>query len=87
MDGAKAEFVFTDPPYNVAIDGHVCGLGRVRHRNFAMGCGEMSETEFTAFLKAVFVLLAEKQPRRVDPSDLHGLAPHRRDAGSRPRGL
>ena len=24
-----AEFVFPDPPYNVAIDGNVCGLGRV----------------------------------------------------------
>jgi hypothetical protein len=59
MDGAKAEFVFTDPPYNVAIDGHVCGLGRVRHREFAMGGGEMSEAEFTAFLTAVFGLLAE----------------------------
>jgi DNA modification methylase len=59
LAGAKAEFVFTDPPYNVAIDGHVCGLGRVRHRDFAMGCGEMSEAEFTAFLKAVFALLAE----------------------------
>ena len=51
--------MFTDPPYNVAIDGHVCGLGRVRHREFAMGCGEMSEAEFTAFLEAVFDLLAE----------------------------
>src|SRR5262245_7242908 len=59
LAGAKAEFVFTDPPYNVAIDGHVCGLGRVRHRDFAMGCGEMSEAEFTAFLKTVFALLAE----------------------------
>src|SRR5262249_28100357 len=35
LAGAEAEFVFTDPPYNVAIDGHVCGLGSVRHRNFA----------------------------------------------------
>jgi ParB-like chromosome segregation protein Spo0J len=59
MEGAKAEFVFTDPPYNVAIDGHVCGLGRVRHREFAMGGGEMSEADFTGFLKGVFVLLAE----------------------------
>jgi ParB-like chromosome segregation protein Spo0J len=59
LAGAKAEFVFTDPPYNVAIDGHVCGLGRVHHREFAMGCGEMSDAEFTAFLKAVFALLAE----------------------------
>jgi DNA modification methylase len=59
LAGAKAEFVFTDPPYNVAIDGHVCGLGRVHHRDFAMGCGEMSEAQFTAFLKTVFALLVE----------------------------
>jgi ParB-like chromosome segregation protein Spo0J len=45
LAGGKAEFVFTDPPYNVAIDGNVCGLGRVRHRDFAMGSGEMSEAE------------------------------------------
>lgn len=59
LEGAKAEFVFTDPPYNVAIDGNVCGLGRVRHREFAMAAGEMSEAEFTAFLQAVFALLIE----------------------------
>src|SRR5262249_5683356 len=59
LAGSKAEFVFTDPPYNVEIDGHVCGLGRIHHREFAMGCGEMSEAEFTAFLKVVFALLAE----------------------------
>jgi 16S rRNA G966 N2-methylase RsmD len=59
LDSAKAEFVFTDPPYNVPIDGHVCGLGRIRHANFAMGCGEMSKAEFTAFLEAIFRLLAD----------------------------
>jgi len=32
MDDEKAEFVFTDPPYNVKIDGNVSGLGRVKHR-------------------------------------------------------
>lgn len=58
LEGAKAEFVFTDPPYNVQIDGHVSGLGRIRHGNFAMGCGEMSETEFAAFLEEVFRLQA-----------------------------
>jgi DNA modification methylase len=58
LEGAKAEFVFTDPPYNVAIEGHVCGLGRVHHREFAMASGEMSEAEFTAFLEGVFSLLA-----------------------------
>lgn len=58
LGGQLAEFVFTDPPYNVPIDGHVCGLGRIRHGDFAMGCGEMSEAEFTAFLEAVFSHLA-----------------------------
>lgn len=45
-----ADLVFTDPPYNVPIDGHVSGLGRVRHREFAMGTGEMSQSAFTGFL-------------------------------------
>ncbi len=52
LDGETVDLIFTDPPYNVPIDGHVCGLGRVRHREFAMGAGEMSEAAFTAFLKA-----------------------------------
>jgi DNA modification methylase len=58
LSNAKATFVFTDPPYNVPIDGRVCGLGRIRHANFAMGCGEMSEDEFREFLGAVFKHLA-----------------------------
>jgi ParB-like nuclease domain len=33
LGDSKATFVFTDPPYNVPIDGHVCGLGRIRHRS------------------------------------------------------
>lgn len=50
----KAQMVFTDPPYNVRIDGHVCGSGSIKHREFAMASGEMSEAEFTAFLLTVF---------------------------------
>jgi DNA modification methylase len=53
MAGKAAQLVFTDPPYNVPIDGHVCGLGRTRHPDFAMASGEMSEAEFTAFLATV----------------------------------
>jgi DNA modification methylase len=56
MDDDKAEFVFTDPPYNVKIDGNVSGLGRVKHREFAMASGEMTN-EFTAFLSSVYALL------------------------------
>lgn len=51
MIGMKAQQVFTDPPYNVPIDGHVCGLGKVKHREFAMATGEMSSPEFTQFLR------------------------------------
>jgi len=57
MGNKRAHAVFTDPPYNVAIDGNVCGKGAIRHREFVMGSGEMSETEFTAFQNAVFRLL------------------------------
>jgi DNA modification methylase len=59
MDDEKAEFVFTDPPYNVKIDGNVSGLGRVKHREFAMASGEMSETQFTAFLSTVYAALCK----------------------------
>jgi DNA modification methylase len=58
LQGEKATFVFTDPPYNVAIDGHAGGNGRIHHRDFAMASGEMSQQEFTAFLKTVFSRLA-----------------------------
>lgn len=58
MDGEQAAMVFTDPPYNVPIDGHVSGLGRIRHRDFAMACGEMNEAQFIEFLTRSFTLLA-----------------------------
>lgn len=50
----KARVCFADPPYNVKIDGHVCGLGAVRHREFAMASGEMTEPEFAGFLETAF---------------------------------
>lgn len=46
----RADPAFTDPPYNVQIDGHVSGLGSVRHREFAFASGEMSKGQFTNFL-------------------------------------
>ena len=50
---------FQDPPYNVPIDGHVSGLGKVRHREFAMGVGEMSSPAFTEFLARELSLTAK----------------------------
>lgn len=54
MENAKAQLVFTDPPYNVPIQGHVSGLGAVQHREFPMASGEMSEGEFERFLLTCF---------------------------------
>ncbi|WP_291395098.1 DNA methyltransferase [Devosia sp.] len=50
LGGRRADLLFTDPPYNVPIDGHVGGLGAIRHREFAMAAGEMTPAEFTQFL-------------------------------------
>lgn len=58
MAGEQAQMVFTDPPYNVRVDGHVCGLGKVKHAEFAMASGEMSSSEFEGFLKTVLGNLA-----------------------------
>lgn len=54
MQGASAQMVITDPPYNVSIRGHVCGNGKVKHKEFVMASGEMSISEFTTFLTQSF---------------------------------
>ncbi len=58
MAGKKAGMVITDLPFNVPIDGHVSGLGTVKHRDFLIASGEMNEPEFTAFLTQACRLLA-----------------------------
>jgi DNA modification methylase len=50
MGQQRARMVFTDPPYNVPIEGHASGLGTIHHRPFPMASGEMNEAEFAAFL-------------------------------------
>jgi DNA modification methylase len=51
MGDERADIMFTDPPYNLPLNGHVTGLGRIRHREFVMGVGEMSVEAFTSFLQ------------------------------------
>lgn len=78
LGNERAQMVFIDPPYNVPIQGHVSGLGKVRHHEFVMGSGEMSEVEFEAFLRTTFERLIEAS---VDGSihyvcmDWRGLGP------------
>jgi DNA modification methylase len=49
LAGERAQMVISDPPYNVAIAGHVRN-SKTSHREFVQASGEMSEQEFTAFL-------------------------------------
>jgi DNA modification methylase len=51
----------------VKIDGHVGGLGRIRHREFLEASGEMSPEAFTSFLRSAFDLAA----RHSDNGSLH----------------
>jgi DNA modification methylase len=55
MQGDSARMVMADAPYNVPIDGHAGGSGKIARRNFVQGFGEMSRGEFTTFLTEVFV--------------------------------
>jgi hypothetical protein len=54
----KVALGFHDFPYNVKIKGHVSGLGRIVHDEFAFASGEMADEEFIAFLTAALSLAA-----------------------------
>ncbi len=53
MGSTAAQMVFTDPPYNVQIQS-ISGLGKHKHREFAMASGEMTRSQFTTFLQSFF---------------------------------
>ena len=49
FEGVLAAACFMDPPYNLAINGHVSGTGK--HKEFAVASGELSDEEFKSFLQ------------------------------------
>ncbi len=53
----KAHLILTDPPYNVKIAGHA--RSGEKYQEFAMASGEMTQSEFTHFLRSVFSLAVE----------------------------
>jgi hypothetical protein len=59
MGADKATMMFADVPFNVPVRGHVSGLGKVQHREFAMASGEMDRDQFTAFLTTAFQRMTE----------------------------
>jgi hypothetical protein len=66
MGSEEAAIAFSDPPYNVPVDGHVSGLGALRHREFPVAVGEMTAEAFTGFLHSVFGSIARhsRPPQR-----------------------
>jgi hypothetical protein len=55
----RAELAFTDCPFNVPVRGHISGLGRHQHPEFAMASGEMSPAAFKAFLTNFISLMVD----------------------------
>jgi DNA modification methylase len=57
MGDECASMAFLDPPYNVRVCD-IVGRGQVKHAEFAMASGELSRTEFVAFLKSTLAQAA-----------------------------
>ena len=55
LGNERVECVFTDPPFNCTLKGNVTGLGKVKHDEFVMASGELSDDEFSSFLKTFLV--------------------------------
>jgi hypothetical protein len=80
---SKSEFVFTDPPYNVPIDGHVCGLGACPPCRLRDGLRRDESAGIRRFPGRCVSPPGSAHHGWLHPSDLYGLAPHAGDAGGR----
>lgn len=58
MQSEAAKMAFLDPPYNLRINGHVGGRGRIKHKEFLHASGEMSSQQYTDFLQQTLGLCA-----------------------------
>lgn len=59
MGDETADIIASDPPYNVKIS-NISGLGKKIHREFVEASGEMSRSEFHAFLKTTVAAMADR---------------------------
>ena len=67
IGGAHASMAFLDPPYNVRVRD-IVGRGQVKHAEFAMASGELSRSDFVAFLETT---LAEAAAVSRDGAGAH----------------
>ena len=68
MEGRQARLFLSDPPWNLKIEGVVSGKGKNKHRDFVLGAGEMSRSEFVSFLNDS---IAAVQPILMDGALLY----------------
>jgi DNA modification methylase len=59
MGDEFARMVITDPPFNLPVDGMISGLGKVKHREFSMGSGEMTDDQFETFLETYIAVISK----------------------------
>ena len=80
----RARAVFTDPPYNCSIKGHV--TSNTEHREFPMAIGEMDRAAFAAFLTSALArLVTSARKVRWSTPRWIGATPARSARPARPR--
>ena len=88
LQGTKVRAVWSDPPYNQRVQGHVSGLGKAQHREFGMASGEMSYADFTAFLTRYLELTkAHSMPGSLHYSCMDAMHGHEILTAARQAGL
>jgi hypothetical protein len=86
LGSERAQMVFSDPPYNVPISGHVGGLGAIQHREFAMASRDVASRIYR-LPQFGFPPSHRLLCRRFYPFSMYGLAAPSGNAGSRQRRL
>jgi len=64
MQGKLADLIESDPPWNIPARA-IGGNGKIKHADFKMAAGEMSESEFTQFLIDNFKLCSKYSTKRA----------------------
>jgi len=73
----RAQMVFSDPPYNVPIAGHVGGLGKIQHREVRDGLWGDVECRIYRVPNVGLFAARELFRKRRHPFSVHRLAPYR----------
>ena len=77
LTGDKAELVVTDPPYNVAIDGHVSGKGSICHPRVRHGQWRNDQRVVHRVPNRCVRLSGQQHDCGLHPLHIHGLAARR----------